>query len=56
MDVRVDQDGEQAIVAVDLLKDAAHFRNEALVEADVYFVAAGRVGSTMEAVTTLYLN
>ena len=56
MDVRVDQEGEQAEIAVDLLEDAAHFRNEAVVEADVYFVAAGQLGSSMEAVTSLYLN
>lgn len=56
MDVRVEQSGEQATIAVDLLEDAAHFRNEAQVEADVYFVAAGQVGSSMEAVTSLYLS
>lgn len=56
MDVRVNQEGERATVAVDLLEDAAHFQNDAQVEADVYFVSAGAVGSSMESVTSRYLT
>ena len=56
MDVRVEQRDGQAVVEVDLLEDAAHFRNEAAVEADVYFVSAGQPGSSMQAVTSLSLG
>jgi uncharacterized membrane protein len=56
MDVRVEQVGELALIKVDLMQDAAHFRNDADVEADVYFVAAGSVGSSMQALTKLQLS
>jgi hypothetical protein len=56
MDVRVEQSGELATVKVDLMQDAANFRNDADVEADVYFVAAGAVGSSMEALTKVQLS
>ena len=56
MDVRIGQTDGRAGVTVDLLEDAAHFRNEAVVVADVYLVAAGQLGSSMEAVSTLTLE
>lgn len=55
IDVRVEQAGELATIQVDFMQDAAHFRNDADVEADVYFVAAGAVGSAMEALSKVQL-
>ena len=48
MDMRLVQNSPQAAILVDLLEDPAHFRNDAAVTADVYFVAAGALGSSME--------
>lgn len=47
MDVRLEEDGARARIVVDLMEDAAQFGNEAAVEADVYFVPAHSLGSTM---------
>lgn len=50
MDVRLTSQGEQALVSVDLLADAASFDNAAHVEADWYFVPAGALGSGLKPV------
>jgi hypothetical protein len=56
MDIRVEPDGNRSRVVVDLLEDAAHFKNESQVEADVYFVAAGSLGSSMELIEHITLD
>jgi uncharacterized membrane protein/uncharacterized protein YegL len=48
MDIRIEQSSQRSQIVVDVLEDAARFKNDALVEADVYFVAAGSLGSSME--------
>ncbi len=48
MDIRVETTGEEAKFFVDLREDAATFRNEAAVRADIYFVPANALGSSMK--------
>jgi hypothetical protein len=55
MDIRLEEGASNATVVVDLLEDAAHFKNEAAVAADVYFVPAASLGSTMEPIDHLAL-
>lgn len=59
MDLRYEWDGEWAELTVDLLEDAGTRRDAARVEADVYFVGAGRgqagSGGAMEPLVTLEL-
>ena len=48
MDLRFEVGGERARVIVDVMEDAAHFRNNATVEADVSFLPAGSIGSALK--------
>ena len=56
MDIRLDERGEEARVVVDLLEDPARFRNQATVEADVSFVPANALGSSMQPLCRLALD
>jgi Ca-activated chloride channel homolog len=56
MDMRLEQRGRKTEIHVDVWEDAAHFNNEATVTADVYFMAAGSLGSAMKPVHHLELN
>ncbi|MDF1849882.1 MAG: VWA domain-containing protein [Verrucomicrobiales bacterium] len=56
MDIRLTQRGDVVSIDVDLAEDAGTRRNGAAVEADVFFVAANALGSTMESVATLDLE
>jgi Ca-activated chloride channel homolog len=56
MDMRLEQHGRKTEIHVDVLEDAAHFNNEATVAADVYFMAAGSLGSAMRPVNHLELR
>lgn len=47
MDLRLEEEGERVRVFVDLLADSGTRRNDAEVEADVYFVPAHSLGSNM---------
>ena len=48
MDLRLESTGDRARVIVDVMEDAAHFRNDATVEADISFLPAGAVGSALK--------
>jgi hypothetical protein len=48
IDMRVETHGDRARLVVDLMEDAARFRNDATIEADVSFVPAGAVGSSLQ--------
>lgn len=48
MDLQLEQEGAEGRIVVDLLEDAAQFKNDATIAAEVYFVAAGSLGSNME--------
>jgi Ca-activated chloride channel homolog len=56
MDMRLEQHGRKTEIHVDVWEDAAHFNNEATVAADVYFMAAGSLGSAMRLVNHLELR
>jgi Ca-activated chloride channel homolog len=56
MDVRLEEQGSSERISVDLLEDAAHFKNEADVKASVYFVAAGAAGSAMQPLEEVRLD
>ena len=56
MDVRLEEQGTAQRISVDLLEDAAHFKNEADVTATVYFVASGAAGSAMQPLAELRLE
>lgn len=56
MDLRLEEGPRYAEVLVDLWEDPAHFRNEAAVAADIYFVAAGAAGSSMKPLEQLQLD
>ncbi|HBP16402.1 MAG TPA: hypothetical protein DEA08_01235 [Planctomycetes bacterium] len=56
MDLRLREQDQKLTIQVDALEDAATFRNAADVEADVYFVPAGALGSQMKPLTRLRLN
>ncbi len=56
MDMRLEQDGEETICYVDLLEDAGTRKNDATVEADVYFVAANALGSSMKLMESKVFN
>jgi hypothetical protein len=55
MDLRLDERGNEARITVDLLEDAARFKNEAIVEADVFFVPAQALGSSMKPLARMEL-
>jgi len=48
MDLRIESNGDRARVIVEVMEDAAHFRNDATVEADVSFLPAGSLGSALK--------
>jgi len=48
MDLRLEEEGGSVRVMVDLLEDAGTYRNEADVGADVFFVPADALGSSMQ--------
>ena len=52
MDLRLEEEGEDVRINVDLLADSGTRRNDAEVEADVYFVPAHSLGSTMRLMAT----
>ena len=56
MDLRLEEAGEETIALVDLLEDAGARRNDAKVEADIYFVPANALGSSMKLVATKKLE
>ncbi|MFP4055443.1 MAG: VWA domain-containing protein [Candidatus Brocadiia bacterium] len=56
MDIRLVERGGHTRIVVDLLEDAARFRNEATVEADVFFVPANALGSSMDHLAHLPLE
>ncbi len=47
LDLRVEREGAGARIVVDALEDPARFKNAATVEADVYFVPRGALGSAL---------
>jgi len=56
MDLRLEEEGENVAITVDLAEDAGTRRNGATVEADVFHVPANALGSGMNAVSTLQLE
>lgn len=56
MDLRLEEEGSEVKVAVDLAEDAATRRDGATVEADVFHVPANALGSTMTTIATLTLG
>lgn len=48
MDLRIETHGERARLVVDAMEDAARFRNDATIEADVSFLPAGAIGSALK--------
>ncbi len=56
MDLHIEERGRGLDLCVDLLEDAAHFRNEADVEADVYLVPQHSLGSSMRHLANLQLE
>ena len=56
MDLRLEERGENVMIAVDLAEDAGTRRNSAAVEADVYHVPSNALGSGMRAVETVALD
>ncbi len=51
MDVRIARESGKAQIIVDLLEDAASFKNAADVRATIYYVPRGALGSSMEKVS-----
>lgn len=47
MDIWLEEDGEETKIFVDLLEDAGSRRNDANVEAEIFFVPANALGSSM---------
>lgn len=56
MDLRVEERGSEARLTVDLMTDAAQFKNDANVEAEVYFVPASALGSGLKSVAHVNLE
>jgi hypothetical protein len=56
MDLRLEERGEEVNIAVDLAEDAGTRRNGATVEADVFYVPANSLGSSMKTIATLALD
>jgi len=48
MDIRLKEEGDEARIIVDLMEDASQYKNEAVVEAEVYFVPANALGSSLK--------
>lgn len=56
MDLRLEEKGEEVLIAVDLAEDAGTRRNGASVEADVYYVPSNALASGMRGITTVQLD
>lgn len=56
MDLRLEEQGEEVTIAVDLAEDAGTRRNGATVEADIFHVPANALGSGMKPVSTINLD
>jgi Ca-activated chloride channel family protein len=56
MDLRLEEEGSEVKIAVDLAEDAATRRDGATVEADVFHVPANALGSGMKTIATLTLE
>ena len=56
MDIRITEVGAGAEISVDLLEDAAQYKNEATVETDVYFVPANALGSSLQELSHVALD
>lgn len=56
MDLRLEEEGEEVVISVDLAEDAGTRRNGATVEADIFHVPANALGSGMKAVSTINLD
>ena len=52
MDLRLEEEGESVRIFADLLEDAGTRRNDAAVAADVFFVPANALGSSMQLMGT----
>ncbi len=55
MDLRLEEEGSEVRVAVDLAENPSTRRDGAVVEAEVFHVPAGALGSTMQSVAQLVL-
>ncbi|MHC5054963.1 MAG: VWA domain-containing protein [Planctomycetota bacterium] len=51
MDIRLEETGGRASIAVDVLEDAASYANDVEVASDVFFVPASSIGSAMKRVS-----
>ena len=51
MDIRLEEAGGRASIAVDVLEDAANYANDVEVASDVFFVPASSIGSAMKRVS-----
>lgn len=56
MDLRLEEEGSEVKIVVDLAEDAATRRDGATVEADVFHVPANALGSTMKTIATVTLE
>ncbi|MFT5470120.1 MAG: Ca-activated chloride channel family protein, partial [Verrucomicrobiales bacterium] len=56
MDLWLEEDGEETRVFVDLLEDAGSRRNDANVDAEIFFVPANALGSSMKEFATKTLE
>lgn len=56
MDLSLETEGAETVALVDLLEDAGTPKNDAQVEADIYFVPANALGSSMKLVATKTLE
>jgi len=56
MDIRLTESSGEANIDVDVLEDASSFKNDAVVTANVYYVAAGSLGSNMRQLYQLELQ
>jgi Ca-activated chloride channel homolog len=56
MDLRLEEEGSEVNITVDLAEDAATRRDGATVEADVFHVPANALGSGMKTIATLTLE
>jgi hypothetical protein len=56
MDLHIEERGGRARVLVDLLENPAEYKNQAAVEADVYFVPAQALGSSMKHLRRIALD
>jgi len=52
MDINLESVGEETICTVDLMEDAGTRKNDAVVEADIYYLPANALGSNMKLIAT----